>query len=115
MRLFRTRLHAYVALVLLACVVTAVIVVLLLPGERVTEANYEKIKLGMSQAEVQRLLGPPDHEDRGDSIYQQWHSPELTIILISDGAGGVRARWSGKGKRTASVFEMLWYWMMRQF
>jgi hypothetical protein len=59
MRLFRTRLHAYVSLVVLACVLIAGIVVLLLPRERVTRANFEKIEIGMSLADVERLLGPP--------------------------------------------------------
>ena len=45
MRFFRTRLHAHIALVLLVCLVIAGVVILLLPRERVTRANFEKIEV----------------------------------------------------------------------
>ena len=57
MNLFRTRLHAYLALVFLACLLTAGSVVLMLPRGRLTRANFEKIQVGMSLEDVERLFG----------------------------------------------------------
>jgi hypothetical protein len=100
MRLFRTRLHALFSLVLLACGVTAVFVILVLPRERVTRANFEKIQVGMSLDEVERLLGPPYSElitvratnefawEEGDldCVYStKWYGAELTIRVLSAG------------------------------
>ena len=142
MRLFRTRLHAYITLVFVACVVTAVIVVLLLPPERVTRANFEKIELGMSTADVQRLLGRrPNFEMvesgivRGPAAYsmdfdpkglrqdgyqdykrQQWDSPDVIIVVVSDATGRIVCRYTAPGEgRRPSVFETAWYWIMRLF
>jgi hypothetical protein len=129
MRLFRTRFHAYVALVFLGCVVIAGIVIMLLARERVTEANFVKVTLGMSEADVRRLLGPPDFEpgcrpalydaaelyDAADFHFatgyryytrQQWSSPEITIALCSDPDDRVAHRYRGEGQRRPTVFEI---------
>ena len=140
MRLFRTRLHGYISLVLLACVVTAAIVVLLLPRERVTRANFEKIEIGMSVADVETLLGPPDFEwydaivpkprtldsgphgreqDYEQSTGQGWNSAEITILVTADANGRIVRRDSADGRRRANAFEMVWaeihWWIMRFF
>jgi hypothetical protein len=67
MRFFRTPLHAYVALVLLACLLIAGIVILLLPRERVTRANFEKIQVPPAQP---LAPAPP------------WLRFELTVLLV---------------------------------
>jgi hypothetical protein len=120
MRLFRTRLHAYISLVLFGCVVIAGIVVLLLPRERVTRANFERIEIGMSLDDVERLLHAPDLEYRngaegipkGFTLYG-WISPEVTILVISDANGTILRRGSLDGQRRASVFQIAWSWIMR--
>jgi hypothetical protein len=127
--LLRARLHAYVALVFLACVVTAVIVVVMLPRERVTRANYDKIRTGMSEADLLRLLGPPDfekqvfqntlafgpvhvrsmEEDRG--IYRQWVSPKAAILVIVDDAGTVVHR----NFIERGLWSTVWSWVTEYF
>jgi hypothetical protein len=94
----------------------------LLPPERVTRANFEKIEIGMSNSDVQRLLGPPQLRAvdlgmvRGDTysvdfgggsppekgftkcIRQQWNSPEITIVVIFDTKDTVICRYTGHDK-----------------
>jgi hypothetical protein len=112
MRLFRTRLHA-VSLVFLACLLVGGIVILLLPRERVTRANFEKIEIGMSLADVERLLGPPSgrkpmlgmfqdgrfvwdgldgaeelrRKGYGDYDMLGWASPGIEIVVFFDTHG----------------------------
>ena len=118
MRLFRARLQAYISLVLLACVLTAGTVILLLPHGRVTKANFEKIQVGMSLEDVERLLGPPDGEGelrkKGDldRIFQVWTSPEITIMVSADPARRV----VGRGiLEMGSLWERVWSWVMEYF
>jgi hypothetical protein len=117
MRLFRTRLHVYISLVFLACVVTAVIVILMLPRERVTRANYDKIEIGMSVADVESLLGPPDFRWIGPILSKYtveyppghgWSSPEVTILVMPDANGRIVYRRCADGQPRASAFEMVW-------
>jgi hypothetical protein len=132
MRVFRTRLHAHVSLVLLACLVTGAIVILLLSRERVTRVNFEKIKLGMSQADVERLLGPAvetqpvcntwkvwpqelREEGYQDCAFQRWSSARMTIILITDATGTVvdRFEFGDSSLVSESTFwETVWYWIV---
>jgi hypothetical protein len=91
----------------------------------VSRANFRRIEVGMPQAEVCSLLGAPEYEveelglvygpetytvnfgqsdeerrRRGFRDYrrQQWTSPEISIIVISDSEGKVVCRYSGKGR-----------------
>jgi hypothetical protein len=140
MRLFRTRFHAYVALVFLACLLITGIVILL-PRERVTRANFERIEIGMSVADVQTLLGRRPEVQAVDSgrvlgpssysvdlgpkrlhrdgyqnyTRQQWSSPELTINVISDANGRIVCRYSHEGQRRPSVFDIVRFWLFRHF
>ena len=130
MRLFRTRLHTYVALVFLACLVIAGIVMLLFPRGRVTRANFEKIQVGMSLEDVERLLGLPDFEARlvegkdgdirpeelrkegdQDCILQVWASPEVNFIVIADPTRRVVRRDTVE----MGLWDRVWYWVMEQF
>jgi hypothetical protein len=128
MRRFRTRVHAYAMLVILVWLVIGGIVVLLLPGERVTRAHFDKIKLGMSLADVEGLLGPPDwttrlpraalprgHElyEEEDFIRERWHSSELTIMVSADGDGKVFDRLSFP-ERHATAFDRVRLWIRRR-
>jgi hypothetical protein len=116
--------------------------ILMFPQERVSQANFEKIELGMSQAAVQRILGPPEYQTielgmvqgpktysidfharpeelrlRGHRDYkrQQWSSPEITIIVIWDAGGSVVCRYTGEGQRRLNPLELVWYWISRLF
>ena len=129
MRFFRTRLHAYVVLVLLASLLVAGIVLLLLPRERVTRANFDKIEIGMSVADVERLLGPPDFEYPPNPYFDSqgrkqryqdcaghgWSSPEITILLISNGDSRIVRRDRADGQTRATVFQIVLTWIMRHF
>ena len=142
MRFLRTRLRAYLLLAFVGCLLTTVSLVVLLPRERVTRANLEKIELDMSQAGLHGLLGPPDYQtvelgmvngpnsystNFGDSAKelrlrgyrdytrQQWHSPEITIITISDAEGRVVCKYSGEGQRRVNAIDIVWYWLRRLF
>jgi hypothetical protein len=122
MRLFRIKLHRYVALVLLACVVTAVIVIAMLPPEQVTRANYDKIHVGMSLEEVEQLLGPPHLEQgvvqgKGRNIvdiwpqYHEWISAELAIVVMADDNDRVVDLFCYQ--KNGGFFERVWYWIVK--
>jgi hypothetical protein len=75
------------------------VVILLLPRERVTRANFEKIQLGLSQDDLLGLLGPAVEtrlsgktlleEGDHDCTLRRWNSAKMTIIVIADAAGRV--------------------------
>jgi hypothetical protein len=94
------------------------------PRPSVTRANFARIRVGMSQAELYQIFGRPeydaqsfgmvsgpdtfstnDHQSteerlrRGFLVYrfQQWSSPELSIIAISDLQGRVVCRYTAPG------------------
>jgi hypothetical protein len=140
MRLFRTRFHEHLSVVLLVCLLITGIVILLFPREGVAQASFEKIEIGMSLDEVQRLLGPPDlewidsglqremgwytldcdpkrlREDRyRNTTRQLWSSPELTIVVISNFAGRVACRGFCGGRKRDNAFVMLWYLIKDRF
>jgi hypothetical protein len=76
-----------VALAGLAVVVAVGVVVLWPPEDRITEANLERIKEGMTQAEVEAILGPP-----GD--YRTGHGETGIPVLVQRQHGdyGLEAR-----------------------
>jgi hypothetical protein len=110
-----------------------------LPQERVTRANYEKIQLGMSQADLRLLLGRPQVQAvdlgmvQGDSyltylpggsppdkgfrkcMRQQWDSPEISIVGVFDTEGRVICRYTGEGQRRVNAIDIVWYWIWRLF
>jgi hypothetical protein len=55
------RSHRLLALVALAIAVS-VLVFSFWPRERITQANFQKIQVGMSQAGLRELLGEPEYE-----------------------------------------------------
>jgi hypothetical protein len=101
------------------------LLVLLWPPNPITRANFDRIRVGMSQAELYGLLGAPQYQTvesglvegpetyatnrdqsdeerrrRGFREYrrQQWTSSEVTIIVISEPQGRVVCRYSGDGQ-----------------
>ena len=109
--------------------IIAVIVALtfwLVAPDPVSQSAYDRIRLGMTQAELRSLLTrSPDYESRelglvrGPENYtvnmaaspatlrsrgfrdyrrQQWQSAEITITVISDPAGHVVCRYKGGGQ-----------------
>ena len=96
------------------------------PRERITPANFAKIQIGMSKAELRSMFGPaenetvelgiigssgaygivlghPDPQDlrrKGyrEYIRQTWISPAITITAVSDLEGKVVCRYSGDGQ-----------------
>ncbi len=50
--------------------------------DRVTRENYDRIVLGMTQAEVEDVLGPPDSADPpGDLVVLQWRAGPKWITV----------------------------------
>ena len=98
--------------------------------EKVTRSSFAKIEIGMSRDEVRRLLGGSashqqarlglvnspysystnSHYDektlRGwgyrDYQFEQWDSPEVTIVVIFDLGGRVACRSRGKAKEEST-------------
>jgi hypothetical protein len=125
-------------------ILTGVGVALLLvlwPSNPVTRANFRKIQVGMSQAELRSLLGPPEYQTvesglvDGPEVYvtnqnqsdeerrqrgfreylrQQWTSAEIEIVSISDSEGTVVCRYSGEGRRLDWI-AFLRSWLSRWF
>jgi hypothetical protein len=102
------------------------------PEDPVSRANFRGIEVGMPVAEVCRVLGAPqvdveelgmvggpgtysvnfgpsaeEQRRRGFRVCrrQQWSSPDITIIVISDPEGQVVCRYSGEGQEP--------YWLAR--
>jgi hypothetical protein len=90
-----------------------------------TRENFAKIVIGMSQAQVHEIFGPPDiktmelglvegpdrytinmsqsieeRRARGFEMYshEQWSSGEITVTAILDSEGKVVCRYSGSGQ-----------------
>jgi hypothetical protein len=98
-------------------------------------ATVSKIRVGMSRVEVRRLLGGPASyqakqlglvrgpdayttnrsadpqtlRERGfrDYLFEQWSSPEVSIMVVSDMEGRVVCRYSGKGQTGVN-----WVWVV---
>jgi hypothetical protein len=94
----------------------------------ISRGNYARIHRGMSEADVMRLLGSPDHDmmqfglvsaaegpgayaanflgptpelrKRGYEDYRflQWASPEITIVIICNKSGSVAAKYTAPGQ-----------------
>jgi hypothetical protein len=102
-----------------------------LPSIRITAANYDRIQVGMTQAELYDLLGPPESQTvelalaewpetfvvnfsqseaerrrRGfrDCRREQWVSSYMEIIVVSDLEGRVVCRYTGPGRKP--------YWLL---
>jgi hypothetical protein len=111
---------------LAAALATFMLALVLWPHGTVTRANFQRIRVGMSQADLRDLLGQPEYDtvelglvkgsetyslnfteseekrrERGFRNYrrQQWSSSEITIIAISDLEGSVVCRYAGGGQR----------------
>jgi hypothetical protein len=101
------------------------------PKQRISAANFEKIEIGMSQAELYGLLGAPEidfvelGQVQGPDKYsinhyfskdqlrgmgyqdyrrQEWTSSEISIVVVSDSQGQVVCRYSSEGRP--------WNWRM---
>jgi hypothetical protein len=110
------------------------------PRERVTAGNFDKVRLGMSQAELYRLLGPPMYQTtelglvRGPEDYtvglqtareqllggrfqeyfrEHWHSSEIAITVISLPDGVVVCRYKGEGVAAQTWLEVCRSWLSR--
>jgi len=111
----------------LAVVVAAGVVVLWPRPERITRENFERIKEGMSQAEVEEILGPPgdytteptDWENysdlRGllatDETMSTWVFDEPVMIVVFDKKSGrVIGKLMNKNDRqnTGALYTLLW-------
>jgi hypothetical protein len=109
------------------------------PTNPITQANFVRIQIGTSEAELRHLLGPPDFQliesglidgpetyvtnrdqsdderrRRGFRDYrrEQWTSAEVEIVVISDMEGRVVCKYSGPGQRTG-WFTRLRLWLSR--
>ena len=125
---------ALVASVLLA----AVLLFALWPGQPVTKQNFERITIGMPQADLHALLGIPEYETResglvgGPETYmvnhtlsederhrrgfrdykrQQWSSQGLSIVVILDADQRVVCRYVWPGQQ--GLFELIRGWLAK--
>jgi hypothetical protein len=141
-RWFRTRARLCLSLAFLGCLLMAVTLSLMLPRERVTLANLKRIELGMSKADVCRLLGAPRAQtavlgifrdgrlELGPIFYSSqelhrlgyhdytqlgWASPEMTILVIVNVEGLVVARTSLDRGSSLTWFDELRLWVSRFF
>ena len=126
---------------IMAAIAVGVLVFSLLMREKVTQQNFDKIRVGMSQAELHALLGQPGYQakefglvdgpnlfttnhhitkdealQRGFKAYrfEQWYSPDLYIIVISDLQGRVVSRYNGRGRRSnwaAMILQRMTGWI----
>ena len=133
------RSHQWVALLATGIAVVAVVFVLWHRGA-VTRASFQRIQVGMSQAELCGLLGRPevdtmelgmvqgpdtysiivggsDDERRQEGFMnyrrQQWASPEITIIVISDPDGSAVCRYSREGQSLLGWLDLVRSWISR--
>jgi hypothetical protein len=96
-----------VVLVGLAVAVTAGVVVVWPPPSRITRENFDRIVRGMSRAEVEAVLGPPedDRTGRGENVMPDGRAmrdpdpydlfaPWQALSTFSIAGGGQRACWS---------------------
>lgn len=122
LRTRRTALEAFVAIVVLAGVF------FLLARETVSPANFERLQIGLSQAEVHELLGAPrgGWNDVGkvtgpeqyatnfsqdkqsllakgyqEYLREQWSAREITIIAIFDQDRRLVCRYKHPGQETS--------------
>jgi hypothetical protein len=139
----RTRPRYWLLVVFLASLMALIIVVLILkPRGNITQANFQKIRIGMTESALRHWLGPPDYQTvelglvRGPISYsvdfgsdkealrqqghrdyrrQQWSSAELTIIAISDTEGKVVCCYRGEGQKNSPTWRVIWYWISQLF
>jgi hypothetical protein len=124
-----------------ALLALAPVMFVILPSPRVTKRNFERITVGMSQADLYDLLGKPVYDDRelglvqGPESYttnrlqseeelrrrgfkdcrrQQWDSSELSIIVILDSEQRVVCRYMG-GARRGYWLDSVRSWFSRLF
>jgi hypothetical protein len=79
-----------VALAGLAVVVAAGVVVLRPRQDRVTRANYDRIQIGMSRADVETILGPPG-DYRSGAV--KWKASSIEVVFQIDSPA--HDRWMG--------------------
>lgn len=142
----RTRPRYWLLLVFLASLMALIIVVLILkPRGNITQATFQKFRIGMTESGLRDLLGRPDYQTvelglvRGPMSYsvvfgsnsptkeelrqqghrdytrQQWDSTEITITAISDTEGTVVCCYSGQGQKPFSWFDFVCHWISRLF
>jgi len=68
-----------VALAGLAVVVAVGVVVLWPRADRITEANFERIRVGMSRTDVEAILGPPGDFRTDESIVLEPPTTDRTV------------------------------------
>src|SRR5437660_1303258 len=93
--MFRRRWVCITTLIALVLVVVSAGIILLgVPPDEISRANFNRIQPGMSVAEVEGILGrKPDgiNKFHGDLVVQQheWMGPRSAIYVIFDNSGPV--------------------------
>ena len=71
-------------------------------GKKLTKANFDKITNGMTQAEVQALIGEPDDSSGGDSITPGANAAGIDVSGGAPSSGRV-LKWES-GKKSIQVY-----------
>lgn len=54
-------------------------------SDRVTRANFDRLKPGMSRADVQAILGPPQHQYQGGILsWSGGHEQRVITVILDD-------------------------------
>ncbi len=142
MATLRTRPRYWLLVVFLACLMALIVVLILKPRGNITQATFQRIRIGMTESGLRHLLGRPDYQTvelglvRGPMSYsvdfgsnkellrqqghrdyarQQWSSAELTIIAISDTEGKVVCCYRGEGQKNSPTWRVIWYWISQLY
>ena len=131
-----TRRNIFVAAGVAVVLMVAVCVVLVRVKPHLTNIDFQNVQIGMTRAELHRLLGSPDHEQivlgmvtsptsmtvnfsdgeyrkrlqrsgYNDHILECWFSPSITIMAYVDAKDQVVCRYSAGGQRP-DVLGRIW-------
>ncbi len=53
-------------------------------SERVTKANFDRIEIGMTKAEIEAILGQPDNSYQGVLSWNTNHSKTVISVVLDD-------------------------------
>jgi hypothetical protein len=114
-------------LVVCICVPLGAFVFAPRPNKNVTEGNFGLVEVGMAKTEVDKILGPPTKEPRGDVVSyfheqswavpppvafeQDWIGVEYIVSISFDADHQVISKKIGHVNRELTIIERLREWL----